>query len=174
MAGAAKAAAELGAHAELSWLVLKAMMARDMHAAAEALAILANQPVAAEVLGELQASKNMVRELEGRVRELEARGPELQHLLVGIAGSHQQLQAAAADITASVVNAAMQAAGQATGRAAGAAAAAAASAAVVAAVADVAPIVQDTAATAAAAAMAAASAQIAAERPHKRRCSSGG
>jgi ankyrin repeat protein len=99
MTNAAKAAATAG-HAELANVMLRAVMARDIRAAAQ---LLGEEALAANVLRQLQAA-------EANVREQEARWPALQQLLIGIAGSHQQLQAAAADITACAVSAAMQAA----------------------------------------------------------------
>lgn len=155
MAHAARAAAAAGpARAELSITVLKALMARDRPAAA---AVLADQSMAALVLGQWETS-------EGTVRELLAQWPAVQQLLIGIAGTHQQqlqqLQAAAGDITSSAVAAAVQAArqvlGEAAGEAAVGAAAAAASAVASAAAADVAPLTEDAAAAAAAAAQTAA------------------
>jgi hypothetical protein len=152
MAHAAKAAAAAGpARAELAITVLKALMARDRPAAA---ALLADQSMAALVLGQWETSEGTVREL------LQAQWPAMQQLLIGIAGTHQQqlqqLQAAAGDITSSAVAAAVQAArqvlGEAAGEAAVGAAAAAASAVASAAAADVAPLTEDAAAAAAAAA----------------------
>jgi ankyrin repeat protein len=89
MTGAAKAAATAG-HAELAHVVLGAVIARDMAAAAP---LLEEQALAAQVLKQWQAA-------EANVREQEARWPALQQLLVGIAGAHQQLQAASAGVDA--------------------------------------------------------------------------
>lgn len=102
MAGAAKAAAARG-HTDLAIAIMKVLIARD-GPTADATAMLARQPVASKVLRLWQAA-------EDTVREEEARWSELQQLLLGIAGTHQQLQAAAGGISASAVIAAMQAAG---------------------------------------------------------------
>jgi hypothetical protein len=85
MVSAAAAAAGAG-HAELAWVLFEALMARDLAAAT---AVLANPSVAEEVFVRWQAAEDIIREEE-------ARWPELQQLLVGIAGVHQQLHAAAA------------------------------------------------------------------------------
>lgn len=81
-------------------------MSRDPDIAA---AELMELPLAAETLRLLQAA-------EAGVRELEARKPEVQHLLIGVAGAHRQLETArreflatVADNTTAAVNAAMQA-----------------------------------------------------------------
>jgi hypothetical protein len=131
-------------HAVLSIILVKALILRD-RAAAESLA--SQQPLAAEVLSMWQDAERAAIDREHNA---------LQQLVVGVAGAHKQLQAAAADITVSAVTAAMHAASllgepqQVTTTAA--APAAAASAAAVTAVADVAPLVEQTAATAAVAA----------------------
>lgn len=113
MTSAGEAAASEG-HAELAFEVLKAVMVRDM-AAATRLFIEEADTLGAEVMRQWQAAA-------ATVREHEARWPALQGLLVGIAGAHQQLQAATADITASAVSAAVQAATREFGQAADAAA----------------------------------------------------
>lgn len=101
------------------------------------------------------------QEDEDAVQELKVCWPErMQQLLIGIAATHQQLQAAAGDNTVAAVTAAVQAAKQVVGETAGgvmgetavAAAAGAAAFAAVAATAAVAPLAQDAAAMAAAAA----------------------
>jgi hypothetical protein len=91
--GAARTAAKAG-HAELAKIVLRAVMARDMAAVAE---LLDEPTLAAEVLRQWQAA-------EANVREQEARWPALQQLLVGVAGAHQQLRAATAEITAPAIS----------------------------------------------------------------------
>jgi hypothetical protein len=87
MAGAAEAAAASG-HADLAILVLRSLMARNMPAA---LAALAGQALATEVLGLWQAAEEAAEEA---IRESEAKWPAVQELLVSIATTHQQLQAA--------------------------------------------------------------------------------
>jgi ankyrin repeat protein len=147
MAGVAKAAAARG-HTDLAIAIMKVLIARD-GPTADATAMLARQPVASKVLRLWQAAEDTVRE--------EARWSELQQLLLGIAGTHQQLQAAAGGISASAVIAAMQAAGAVLGEAASDAAIAAggaASTSAAAAVASVAPLTQGAAEAAAAAAVA--------------------
>jgi ankyrin repeat protein len=99
--GAARAAAAAG-HAELASMMLKALLSRQKPAAA--VALVRQQSVAAEVLRQWQAAK-------GRVKELGARLPELQQLLIGILTAHKQLQAAASDIRGSAVKAAVGSAG---------------------------------------------------------------
>jgi hypothetical protein len=92
-------------------VLFETLMARDSAAAAAALyadqslaaIVLADVSVAAEVLGLWQAA-------EDTTRELEARWPEVQELMVGVASTHQQVQAAAAEIATSSVTAAVQAA----------------------------------------------------------------
>jgi hypothetical protein len=107
---------------------------------------MARPSVAVEVLGLWQAA-------EDATRKLQAQWPAVQELMVGVATTHQQLQAAAADITASAVTAALQAARMALGAAASeAVVVAAATSSAVAAVAAVAPLAQKAAAAAAAAA----------------------
>lgn len=158
---AARAAAECG-HAALAIMTLKAMGPEDGPSRMTAATVLGQQSVAVEVLRQLEAA-------DGTIRELAAPGPALQELLIGIAATHQQLQSAAADITAAAVNAAVQAARQVSGRAAGeAAVAAAASAAAAAAIAAVAPLAQDAAPVAAAAAPATATAATTVAFPAKR------
>lgn len=80
-ADAAKAAAASG-HAELAAVVLKALVSQDMSAAVPAVAD--EQLFAAGVLRQWQAA-------EASIRELQARWPALQHLLVGICATHKQL-----------------------------------------------------------------------------------
>jgi hypothetical protein len=146
VAGAAQAAAA-ARHTKLAVVVLWALLSRKRPTAAAA--VLADrhaQPLAIELLQQWQAADNTVRDLQ-------ARKPALQQLLLGNAASHQQLRAAAADITASAVGAALQAATPMPGGAPdGAAVMAAASAAAAAAVADVVAFSRQTAAVAAAAA----------------------
>lgn len=127
---------------ELAVVVLQALLVHDKAAAA---AVLADQSLAAGVLAHWQAAVSTLREQE-------ARWPALQGLVMGLAATHQQLQAAAADIAARAVTAARHA----QGRVVGAAAVSSASVAAVAAVADVAALAQDGAADAAATAAAAA------------------
>jgi hypothetical protein len=116
MSGAAGTAAEQG-HAELAVMVLKALMSRDLGAAAIELA--GQQSLAAEVLRQCQA-------IEDAVRQQEARWPALQQLLIGIATAHQQLRAAAVDIPASAVGPAVAIATPVLGLSAGVLAAASA------------------------------------------------
>lgn len=145
MAGAARAAQAAG-HAELAIMLFNALRSRDRALAAAELALCPT--LIPEVLMQLQAA-------EDSVSEHEARWPALQQLVVGMATTHQELRAAAADITASAVSAAMQAAMPLSSEAADATAVeAAASASAVAAVANVAPLAQDAAVAAAATAAA--------------------
>jgi hypothetical protein len=141
MAGAARAAIT-GGHGELAMVLFNALRSRDKVLAA---AELADQSLAIEVLMQLQAA-------EDSVRELEARWPPLQQLVVGVAITHQELRAAAAGITATAATAAVQAAAPLLGGAESAACVgAAASVSAVAAVAEVAPLAQEAADAAAAA-----------------------
>lgn len=156
MVGAARAAAA-GGHADLAMLVFKALLARDTSAAK---AVLADQAVAGVVLGERQQREARVRELQDTVRQLEARWPdmqrEMQHLLVGIACKHKQLQ----ESQAAAAGAAQGGAGAAAGAGAGGAcaAAAAAGAGTAAAAAAVPPPAEDSATAAGTGAPAAAAA----------------
>jgi hypothetical protein len=78
---------------QLAMDLLKALMSRDMDAAA---AELARHPsLAGSVLQQWQAA-------EGAVRQEEARWPALQQRMVGVALAHQQLRAAAAGTVTSV------------------------------------------------------------------------
>jgi hypothetical protein len=101
MVDAAETAASEG-HVKLAFLLFEALMARDWTAATE---VLAEQSVAEEVFVRWQAAEDIIREEE-------ARWPELQQLLIEIAGTHQQLQLAsrqqpvAAGISVSATNAA--------------------------------------------------------------------
>jgi ankyrin repeat protein len=93
------AEAAAAGHTELAMLALQALMSRDMPAAAAAMA--SHRSLAIEVLQQWRTAQNTVRELE-------ARSPALQQLVVDVAGTYQQLRAAAADITTSAVGAAVQ------------------------------------------------------------------
>jgi hypothetical protein len=99
MASAAREASAAG-HAELTIVVLKALISRDRSAAAGALG--GQQALAADVLRLWQLSADAVRQQE-------ARWPALQQLLLNIAFSHQHLQASAGDIITGAVSAAVQA-----------------------------------------------------------------
>lgn len=164
IARAARAATAAG-HNGLAVVLFETLMARDSAAAAAALyadqslaaIVLADVSVAAEVLGLWQAA-------EDTTRELEARWPEVQELMVGVASTHQQVQAAAAEIATSSVTAAVQAAQPVLVEAAREPdAVIATTAGVVAAVGHVAPLAQESAA-AAAVGMAATAAAV----PHRR------
>jgi hypothetical protein len=87
----ADAAAAVGAagHTQLAMVLLNALLQRQQLPAATA--TLASQSVAAEVIGQWQAA-------EEAVRELEARWPQTQELIVSIAAAHQQLQTAAGSL----------------------------------------------------------------------------
>jgi hypothetical protein len=103
LAGAAQAAAAAG-HTELAIVLLKSVVAQDSPAPATAAAVLIDQSVASGVLELWEAA-------ESAIREEEARWPELQQLVIGIARTHQQLQsvAAAAEITTPEVSPGVQA-----------------------------------------------------------------
>jgi ankyrin repeat protein len=99
--GAARAAAEAG-HAQLAVVLLEALMLRGKQTTAAHL--LAHWPsrytLAAGLFRQWWAA-------EGLVRELEARWPALQQLLVGIIATQKQLQAAPAHTSASAVSASL-------------------------------------------------------------------
>jgi hypothetical protein len=89
---------------------------------------------------------------QGTLQRLEARRPPRQQLLLGTSATHRQLQAAAADIKSSAVQAAVQAGTPVLDETVGGVSVvAAATAAAVAGVADVAPLAEGAAAQAAAA-----------------------
>jgi hypothetical protein len=159
LACAAVPAAAAG-HVKLAVVLLKALMARDSAAAATLLAddvvaatglraaALADPSVAVKVLGLWQSA-------EDTRMELDARRPH-QELVVSVATTHQQLQAAAAGIATFAVTSAVQAVRQMPGPGVAASEAvvlAAATSSAVAAVAAVAPLAQAPAAVAAAAAV---------------------
>mgnify|MGYP001806847916 CR=1 FL=1 len=100
LANAADAAAAAG-HAELAVMLLQTLVAQDGPVPAAAIAVLAKQPVAAVVLGLWEAA-------EGAIREEEERWPKLQQLMIGIAGTHQQLQLAKADSVSPAIGTGVQ------------------------------------------------------------------
>jgi ankyrin repeat protein len=90
-------------HAELAIMLVKALNTRDNASAAAAAFTAWPRSLGVDVLRQWQTADEKAKELEGR-------WPALQQLLMGVLTTHRQLQAAAADITASALNAAQQAA----------------------------------------------------------------
>jgi hypothetical protein len=84
IATAARMAGGAG-HRQLAMMLFELVMARGVVAMQAAASVLAEPGIAGEVLAHWRAA-------EERVRELEAREPALQHLLIGVAVAHKALR----------------------------------------------------------------------------------